>query len=175
MNGIYPGKEPKSAKHKSNGKTIFFSMPGLMSKEDELLTKDYKQLLEGIGFEVVYYKSDDYPRFGQFNRVRHDIMRSSGMIVFGLKQLNIHTASYRPGTQAEEEWKERWLSTPWNEIEFGMGLMMGLPVLRVKDPEINNGVFDDGLSECFIGSILTSDDCRDLRRNKAFDNWFTRL
>ena len=174
-NGVFPKDGPQSAEHESNGKTIFFSMPGVMSKADELMTKDFKEMLEEKGFEVIYYKSDDYPRFGQFNRVRHDIMRSSGMIAFGLKQLNIHKASYRPGTQEAEEWEEKWLSTPWNEIEVGMGLMKGMPILLVTDPVIGNGVFDHGLSECFVAHLSTKDDCRELEQSKEFENWFSKL
>ena len=175
VDGIFQTEGNVSAKHESKDKTIFFSMPGIMSKEDELMTKDFKRLLEEKGYEVIYYKSDEYPRFGQFNKVRHDIMRSTGMIAFGLKQLNIHKASYRPGTQKEEEWEEKWLSTPWNEIEVGMGLMKGMPILLVSDPAIRNGVFDNGLSECFVASISTTEDCRKLEQNKDFENWFAKL
>ena len=164
-----------SARHEPKSKTIFFSMPGIMSKEDELMTKDFKEILEDRGWEVIYYKSDKYPRFGQFNRVRQDIMRSSGMIAFGLKQINIHKASYRPGTQEEEEWEEKWISTPWNEIEVGMGLMKGMPILLVTDPEIKDGVFDQGLSECFVGHISTKEDSRDLKRNKGFKEWISKI
>lgn len=175
VDGILQTEGYVSAKHKSQNKSIFFSMPGIMTKEDELMTKDFKRLLEEKGFDVIYYKSDDYPRFGQFNKVRQDIMRSSGMIAFGLKQLNIHNASYRPGTKNEEEWKEKWLSTPWNEIEVGMGLMKGMPILLVTDPAIKNGVFDSGLSECFVANISTTEDCRKLEQNKDFENWFSKL
>ena len=173
--GIFQTDGVVSAKHDSLGKTIFFSMPGVMSKEDELMTKDFKKLLEEKGYDVIYYKSDEYPRFGQFNKVRQDIMRSSGMIAFGLKQLNIHNASYRPGTESEEEWNETWLSTPWNEIEVGMGLMKGMPILLVTDPAIKNGVFDNGLSECFVAKISTTEDCRKLHQNKGFENWFSKI
>lgn len=174
-NGIFQTEGYISAKHESQNKSIFFSMPGIMSKEDELMTKDFKRLLEEKGYDVIYYKSDEYPRFGQFNKVRQDIMRSTGMIAFGLKQLNIHNASYRPGTESEEEWKEKWLSTPWNEIEVGMGLMKGMPILLVTDPAIKNGVFDNGLSECFVANISTTEDCRKLEQNKDFENWFSKI
>ena len=175
VDGKFPGEDKVSAKHESNGKTIFFSMPGVMSKRDELIVRDFEKMLLDKGFEVIYYTRDDYPRFGQFNSVRHDIMRSAGMVAFGLKQINIHTASYRPGTKDEKEWGERWLSTPWNEIEVGMGLMKGMPILLVADPEIKDGVFDDELSECFVAHVSTTDDCRDLEQNKDYINWFSRL
>lgn len=164
-----------SAKHESKSKSIFFSMPGVLTKEDEMITKDFKIILEKRGYEVIYYKRDDYPRFGQFNRVRESIMRSSAMVTFGLKQINVEKALYRPGTEDATEWNGKWLSTPWNEIEVGMGLMAGMPILLVCDPNINNGVFDESLSECFVSKIITSDDARKLEQNKVFEEWLSKI
>lgn len=167
--------EKISASHKSNGKNIFFSMPGIMSKNDEYITKVYKRILEARGFKVIYYTSDVYPRFGQLNKVRVDIMRSAGMVAFGLKQLNIQKASYRPNTADETIWHEKWLSTPWSEIEVGMGLMKGMPILLVCDPDICDGVFDNNLNECFVARISTAEDCRKLEQNKHFEEWISKL
>lgn len=176
VNGKYPSNdEPINAKHESKGKSIFFSMPGVMAKEDELMTKDFKRLLEDKGFDVIYYTKDEYPRFGQFNRVREDITKSCAMVAFGLKQINIHSASFRPGTEDEKNWNNVWLSTPWNEIEVGMGLMKGIPILLVSDPDVNIGVFDNGLSECFVTCISTTEDCRKLEQNKEYDEWFSKI
>jgi len=174
-NGIFPDACVISAKHESKGKFIFFSMPGVLNKEDEIITKDYKRILEKNGYDVIYYRSDDYPRFGQFNRVREAIMKSSGMIAFGLKQIHIPLASYRPGTEKESLWDGKWLSTPWSEIEVGMGLMKGMPILLVCDPVIKDGVFDDGLSECFVAKISTNEDSRRLEYNKSFVEWMSKL
>ena len=175
VNGIYVDEAKVTASHESNDKVIFFSMPGVMSKSDEFLTKDYKRILEKRGYSVIYYTSDKYPQFGQFNKVRADILRSSGMVAFGLKQLNIQKASYRPNTIEEAKWEEKWLSTPWSEIEVGMGLMKGMPILLVNDPDINDGVFDNNLSECFVAKISTTEDCRKLEQNKSFEEWISKI
>lgn len=164
-----------SAKHETKGKTIFFSMPGVMTKVDEVITKNYKEYLEKREYEVLYYKRDDYPRFGQLNRVKEAINRSSGMIAFGFKQIVISDGKYRPGTGDETNWKNKWLSTPWNEIEVGIGLAVGMPILLVHDPIINDGVFDDGLSECFVSRILSTEDSRRLDYNKEFQEWYSKL
>lgn len=174
-NGICKCAEKITTEEKTTNKTIFFSMPGIMSKNDESLTKEYKKILEKRGFDVIYYTSDKYPQFGQFNKVRADILRSSGMIAFGLKQLNIKKASYRPNTIEEANWEEKWLSTPWSEIEVGMGLMKGMPILLVTDPDITDGVFDDNLSECFVSKISTTEDCRKLEQNKSFEEWISKV
>lgn len=174
-NGKYSDNKPVTAKHESKNKTIFFSMPGKMTKEDELITKDFKKHLEDEGYEVIYYIKDDYPKFGQFNKVRLSIMKSSAMIAFGLKQINVQNATYRPGTSIEEEWKDKWLSTPWSEIEVGMGIMKGMPILLVKDPSIDVGIFDKHLSECFVATISTQEDSRKLQLNKSFVNWMSKI
>ena len=173
-NGICRYDDKITTEEKTTNKTIFFSMPGIMSKNDESLTKEYKKILEKRGYNVIYYTSDKYPLFGQFNKVRADILRSSGMIAFGLKQLNIKKASYRPNTIEEANWEEKWLSTPWSEIEVGMGLMKGMPILLVTDPDITDGVFDDNLSECFVSKISTTEDCRKLEQNKSFEEWISK-
>lgn len=172
---IYPHEEPVSAKHSTLDKSIFFSMPSVMSKENELLTKDYKAYLEGLGYNVIYYIKDDYPSFGQLNRIREKILASSAMVAFGFKQTNIHDATFRPQTNNEEKWNDKWLATPWNEIEVGMGLMKGMPILLVKDPHIDMGIFDSNLSECFVANVSTDDDSRKLAQNKEVVKWFSKI
>lgn len=164
-----------SAKHDSKGKSIFFSMPGMMAKEEEVITKQYKEYLEKIGYDVIYYKRDDYPRFGQLNRVKEAINNACGMIAFGFKQIEIAKGMYRPGTSEEKTWEHKWISTPWNEIEMGMGLSVGMPILLVHDPNINEGIFDDELSECFVGRISFLEDSRRLNYNKSFQEWLSKL
>lgn len=172
---IYPDSEPVSAKRTSLDKTIFFSMPSFMSKEDELMTKDYQHYLEKeLGYHVIYYVRDDYPSFGQLGKIREKILYSSAMVVFGFKQMQIHDATYRPFFNNEKK-SDLWLATPWNEIEVGMGLMNGLPILLVKDPQISTGIFDSKLSECFVSTILTTDDNRDLAQNHSMVEWLSRI
>jgi hypothetical protein len=170
----YPDSVPVTAKRTSLEKTIFFSMPSFMSKQDELITKDYKTHLEKLGYNVLYYVRDDYPSFGQLGKIREKIRYSSAMVVFGFKQMQIHDATYRPFTFNEKR-SNFWLATPWNEIEVGMGLMKGLPILLVKDPEINTGIFDSKLSECFVSTITTTFDSRDLSQNHAIVDWLSKI
>lgn len=172
---IYPFENPITVKSSVLGKSIFFSMPSVMSKEDELLTKDYQVYLEKRGYKVIFYIKDDYPCFGQLNRIRQKILASSAMIVFGFKQTNIHEATYRPKTNDEEKWSNKWMATPWNEIEVGMGLMKGMPILLVKDSQIDMGIFDKNLSECFVATVSIGDDNRKLVQNKELAKWLSKI
>lgn len=174
--GKYQDDAPVTAGHDLGlGKDIFFSMPSVMEKSEELLTKDFKQFLERQGYNVLYYIKDDYPNFGQLNKVRDKLMNSVGMVAFGFKQIDIKQAVFRPNTKDEQAWNNRWMSTPWSDIEVGMALMKGMPILLVKNPDVNLGVFDEKLSECFVASVSTTDDNRTLFLNKEIMGWLSKL
>lgn len=172
---IYPLKEKVSTTPTRRAASIFFSMPGTMTKADGILISEYKRILTQQGFNVIYYTRDTYPKFGQLGRVRQSIRECAGIIAFGFKQLHIDKACFRPNTTDEAVWEDRWLSTPWNELEVGMGLMNNIPVLLVHDRDINFGVFDESLSECFVSAITTDTDTRELENNKMFLQWMSSL
>ena len=150
-------------------------MPGIMTKKEEMITKSYKDLLEKLGFEVFYYGKDDYPQYGQLNSVRKRILSSCGIIAFGFKQISIIKGLYHSGTDSEEVIENLALSTPWSEIEVGMALMKGLPILLVHDKDVTSGVFDHMLSEYFIGSIPSDFDIRKIETNKEFESWIKKI
>lgn len=174
-NGKYMDSQPVSNKLETNEKKVFFSMPGSMTKEDELLTNEYKKILEQLGCEVLSYSRDHYPKFGQLNQVRMSIESADAMIAFGFRQISIKSGKNRVNTVEEENLSDLWMPTPWNEIEVGMGVMAGLPILLVKDSRINSGVFDNNLSEYFVRTITTDVNIRDLELNKEFIEWKTKF
>ncbi len=174
-NGIYTKEEAVTTQNKQNAKTIFFSMPGVLSKDEEIVTKAYKDILEAHGYEVIYYERDNYPKYGQLNKVRASIKKSAGVIVFGFKQINIKNGLYRPNTREEKVYNDKWLSTPWSELEVGIAVACGLPILLVHDDEVSEGVFDEVLSEYFIGKVPFALDVRKINTNEVFNNWIKML
>lgn len=168
----FMSKEPiTTPSTKQEGKVIFFSMPGSLSKQAEVITKDYRDFLEGKGYKVLYYEKDEYPEFGQFNKIRQSITNSSAMIAFGFKQINIKQGVLHPNTATEVEIRDKYMSTSWNELEVGMGLMNKLPILLVKEKDIDSGVFDSKLSESFVATITADYNSRELEYNQTLKNW----
>jgi len=173
--GVFTSKERLTTPStKQERKVVFFSMPGCMSKEDEILTKDYKTFLEDeMHYEVIYYQKDEYPEFGQFNKIRQSIMNSSAMIAFGFKQISIKDGLSHPNTTKEKSISDVDLPTPWNELEVAMGLMNHLPILLVKSNGISSGIFDSKLSECFVATITADSDSRELKYNSEMKQWLS--
>jgi hypothetical protein len=122
-------------------------MPGNMSKDDETMVAAYRDYLtKECSFEIIYYNRDTYPRFGQLSKIKSSIEKSAALIAFGTKQTFIKEGTYRPGMIGERQINQGWLSTPWNEVEVGMAAMAGIPILLIKDDDIEDGIFDNIIS-----------------------------
>ena len=173
--GVVKSSEKITTEEQKNKGQVFFSMPGCLGKREETLTKEYKVILETLGYSVFYYQKDDYPKFGQFTRVRESLLKSSAVIAFGFRQMKIEDGIALPGTPKESRITDKWLNTPWNEVEVGMALMRGLPILLVKDEGIDSGIFDEKLSECFVASISADYDCRNIASNQDFISWCNQI
>ncbi len=171
----YMKKDPIKTTNKEDKGSIYFSIPGCSNAEDNALINDYQKTLECMGYNVIYYTRDQYPKFGQLNKIRLDIMKSSAMIVFGLKQLEIKNGAYRPGTNEAKLFENKWLNTPWNEIEVGLGAMKGIPILLVKDKDINDGIFDNNLTETFITTVSSSERINKVIESAPFKLWQSKI
>lgn len=173
--GIFRSDEPVTTVRAACEKTIFFSMPGCMSKTDELTVLAYRQYLVERGYEVIYYNRDTYPQFGQLSQIKTSIEKCAALVAFGTKQTLVREGVYRPGMAGEQPLAENWLSTPWNEVEVGMAVMAGIPVLLVKDEAIESGIFDRVLSETFLSTVLSASDVKELDRNPAIAVWLSQI
>lgn len=175
VDGICRSENPITTNNNKFGRAIFFSMPGNMSKSDEIIVLAFRQYLIKLGYEVIYYNRDTYPRFGQLSQIKAAIEKSAAMIAFGTKQTFIKEGVYRPDMIGERNISNGWLSTPWNEVEVGMATMIGIPILLVKDEDIEDGVFDEIISESFISTITSKTDIKELDRNQVFMAWLSKI
>ena len=135
-------------------KFIFFSSPSVVMNNERMYKDSLEAYLEKNGIKVIPYVRDNYPKFGQIRAVGEKVKMSDGMIVFGFKQTLINDGVYRPETDDTTKWEKIWLPSPWNEIEVGMASMMNIPVLLIKDKDIQTGIFDQNLSETDIKTYV---------------------
>ena len=131
-------------------KQIFFSIPSVLDPQESFYKESLRVYLKERGYHVIPYVRDLYPQFGQIKCVAERVKMASGMVVFGFKQTHIIEGYYRPGTEETKHWTDKWLPSPWNEIEVGMAAMKDIPVLILKEKGINTGIFDSVLSETDI-------------------------
>lgn len=172
---IYTSDSFVTTHSRPSEKTVFFSMPGNMAKSDEVMIEAYKRYLIRNGFEVLYYTKDTYPRFGQLSQVKSAIEKCCALVAFGTKQSFIKEGVYRPGMTGEKPINETWISTPWNEVEVGMAVMAGISILLIKDKAIEDGIFDEMISESFVFCLDSGIDVKELEHNRVFNAWLSRI
>ena len=171
----YPLNIPVYTGNKTKELTIFMSMPSVARPDRIAIINSYRDFLYNKGYDVIYYQRDDYPMFGQMSRIRREISGSSGIIVFGFEQIKINNGIYRSHTNNEEYLKDVCLSTPWNELEVGMAVAKGIPILLVNDPSIKRGIFDDNLRECFVFKTSSEESLSNLDQNSALSRWLDQV
>lgn len=172
---VYQKAEPltidKTKKKGGGHKMVFFSMPGTLTASEKALTLYYKKILEGKGIEAKIYERDHYPKDSQLTKVKEFIMQADAMIAFGLKQIEIKSGRLKPDKKDLEE--GIWLPTPWNEIEVGMAVMADLPILLVRDDQIEIGVFDKVISENKIKTLSSATPLENIETNEEFKKWLS--
>ena len=61
------------------------------------------------------------------------------------------------------------------KIEVGLGAMLGLPILLVKDNDVHSGIFDNHLSESFIAIVSANDKIDDVLKGRSFNLWLSKF
>lgn len=158
-------------------KKIFFSMPGSLSQTDKKITDLLQHLLGKKGYQPFFYTRDHYPESSQLSKVRQKIDQSVGMIAFGFKQIQINKGVARPELELEEDMSGKWLPSPWNDIEVGMAMMKEIPVLMIKDDDINIGVFDKAINENKMITVSTAvfNNTDGIAADDNFNRWLELL
>jgi len=78
------------------------------------------------------------------------INNADGTLVLGLRQLIVNSGVWRPDTPEEIELSAAWTS-PWMQIEAGMAIVSGIPVLVAPEAGVCEGVF---ARENWIGNVF---------------------
>lgn len=150
-------------------KRIFFSTPSIMDHKETYCKESLKRYLETESkkepkegqkneqkddkkYEIIPYTRDSYPKFGQVRSVAEKVKTADAMIVFGFKQTLVEKGCYRPNSTESNQLTDKWIPSPWNEIEVGMAVMLDIPIFMVKmeEDDLTTGIFDEVLSDTGI-------------------------
>ena len=113
----------------------------------------------------------DYPNFGVFGEIQRLMSDCAGAVIFGFKELEIHDGVWRLGTPEEKDVKEVYLSTPWNQIEAGMAVMLGLPMLVICQRGVSGGIFDTASGEHQVYKVGIEEDWNASTFINSFTGW----
>ena len=75
----------------------------------------------------------------------------SGGIILGFKQFETNSGTWKKNTTGEKDQSEYIaFPTPWNHLEAGVIFGLKLPLLVFREPTIQGGVFDIGVTDVFV-------------------------
>lgn len=141
---------PRNVTKKNN--QIFISSPGILNFEQQNIVDFTIKRLEDDGFSIIRVSPENYTDTGQLSEVKRLISSCSGVVSFGFNDILIKEGIQRPETNSSNNIKNKWLSTPWIQIEIAMSSMLGIPILMIKN-DVNEGVFDPLINETYLHSL----------------------
>ena len=141
---IAPGTELRLKQPTANTGTVsvFLSIAAVTDAANRPVVELVTSVLRDEGFEVVQTHRDDYQHDRHLVEVRQAMATCSGVIVIGLPQLLVESGVWRRGTHDERTIVGAYIHTPWNDIEAGLGVGLGFPVLAIRVGCGRYGVFD---------------------------------
>jgi len=118
---------------------VFLSRPSALASTQRELADHWVRWLTTHGFQIEELCREQY-RADAWMPLQNLFRRVDGVLVLGFAQLSTTHGALRPGTAEEVTGVATWTS-PWMQIETGMALMAGLPVLVVPEDGVTEGVF----------------------------------
>jgi hypothetical protein len=119
---------------------VFVSRPSALSRSQRSTFDRWCSALVERGLALRALSRSEYsPDPWRLLRERLGAVR--GMVVFGFRQLHVVEGVLSPDT-GEARPAPSALASPWTQIEAGLALSAGLPVLALAERGIADGVFD---------------------------------
>ncbi len=118
---------------------VFVCEPSGLSSAQRLVSDRWHERLFEYGFDVDQLRSDSYeldPWRGLLRRMDS----ADGVLVLGFGQLFVSSGTWRRGTEQETDMVGTWTSS-WLQVETGMALAAGIPVLVASESGVCEGVF----------------------------------
>jgi hypothetical protein len=115
----------------------------------------------------------DYPTMAPLREVLVLARHCSGGVILGFEQFRSLNGIKKPGTPEETTHTSPiGFPTPWNNLEAGVLFGLGLPLLIFREPVVDGGVFDAGVTDVFIHPMPAKAD--DAERKGALGDVFLK-
>lgn len=127
---------------------VFLCEPSGLNATQRCISDQWHERLFGLGFDVDRLRSEDYESNPWSGLVGH-IHQAQGVLVLGFGQLFVSAGTWRRGSEQERSLVATWTS-PWLQLEAGIALGAGVPVLVARESGVCEGVF---ASETWTGPL----------------------
>ncbi len=129
------------------------SRPTTLSQQQESTCKQVTEMLDSLQLEPRTLGRSDYSTSTPVNEVLAIARHCSGGIVLGFQQYYAPTLTSKVNTPDAQESSAVYLPSPWNHLESGILVALGLPLIVLKENGIGGGVFDAGALDVFVHKL----------------------
>ena len=119
--------------------TIFLCEPSGLAGPQRLMSDHWHERLFGLGYDVEQIREADYEP-DPWPNLKSCVRAAHGVVVLGFRQLYVSAGTWRLGAKFETDMAGTW-SSPWLQIEVGVAVAEGLPLLVVPESGVREGVF----------------------------------
>jgi hypothetical protein len=136
---------------------VFVSCPSTLNPEQEASAEIIHKLLQRYKLEWRALGRSDYPNKLPLREVLRMVRHCSGGIILGFMQFIAPSGVYRPGTSKEKSVAGPVIMpTPWNQLEAGILFNQKVPIMIFREPGVDGGIFDHGITDVFVHDMPTS-------------------
>jgi hypothetical protein len=118
---------------------VFVSRPTVLTSSQAAEHQRWLRSLAAVGFDAIALQRGDYGPL-PWDQLRDAIGGAHGGLVLGFRQMWVESGCSRPRT-SEAAPAADWYATPWNQLEAGLAIMAGVPVLVAPEAGVVDGVF----------------------------------
>jgi len=150
---------------------VFVSRAGCLSLSQQQRLASLLALLREEGIEAQMLDRSDYPTFGSISEVHRMMSGCAGAIILGFIDIKITNGTWRPGTSEEKALEDVAFTTAWNQIEAGIAITVGIPLLALRERQVSGGIFDVGAIDSGFYQVAMEEDWNASSFQHAFSNW----
>ena len=151
---------------------VFLSVSNRLPTDKSAWVMAVESGLQEAGVEVARILPGDYDHSEPLGRVRREIESCQGVVVLALAE---YSAGPGDGQAPPAETSPaRHFSTVWNQIEAGIAVGMGLPLLVIKD-DATGGVLELPQYEGEFELVLLREWVRSEAGKQKLESWVERL
>jgi hypothetical protein len=128
---------------------IFVSQPTTLTRPQKLFCGQLERTFQASGLTTHTVGVSDFTSRLPLRKILDTITTCDGACVLGLIQVAAPSAVFKPNTIERRIVPNAVFATPWNQIEAGMAVARGLPLLVVCESGVAGGIFDQGVGDAF--------------------------
>lgn len=144
---------------------IFLSYPKPCNANQVKFISTLRSILEHRGIDAKTLGVNEYDTKVPLAGARRIMLESNGLMVVAFGRYHIKSGQHhflsRDGACESEKISGTWMTSPWCQIEAGMGFQLGLPVLILRERGVRaDGVLEHGVMGAYMPEFDLSKDVK---------------